>query len=125
MDRYSPLKYRGRNKNNEKSAGIELFYTIRTHELKTWSEYFESMVLEEKNFEVRKNDRNFKVGNYLLLKEWNPESEEYTGREVFRKIEYILKGGQFGIEEGYIVMGLSDILFYNNEFENLNTRSKQ
>lgn len=78
------------------------------HELKTWPEYFESILSGDKTFEVRKNDRDFKVGDIISLKEWNPATGIYTGRESQRRISYILTGGQFGIEERYVVMGLSE-----------------
>lgn len=77
-----------------------------THELKTWPSYFNSVMNGIKPFEVRKADRDFKIGDVLLLKEWNPTTERYTGAVCTRQVCYILKGGQFGIESGYVVMGL-------------------
>ena len=41
-----------------------------------------------KLFEIRKNDRNFQVGDVLLLKEW--DNIKYTGREVGAMVRYIL-----------------------------------
>ena len=38
------------------------------HELKTYSEYFKAVISGEKPFEIRKNDRNFKVGDYIALR---------------------------------------------------------
>lgn len=78
------------------------------HALKTWPEYFEAVAERGKTFEVRKNDRPFKVGELLILQEWDNVKQEYTGDEIEREITYILKGGQFGIEEGYVVMGLKE-----------------
>lgn len=49
------------------------------HELKTLPEYFQAVKEKRKPFEVRKNDRNFKVGDSLYLREWT--GEEYTGRK--------------------------------------------
>ncbi len=74
------------------------------HELKTTSKYFQEMFMCHKTFEVRKNDRNFQNGDTLILKEWN--GEQYTGRMMARTVNYILEGGQFGIEEGYVVMSI-------------------
>jgi patatin-like phospholipase/acyl hydrolase len=76
------------------------------HELKTWPEHFEVMRRGEKTFEVRKNDRDFKVGDFLHLLEWNPKTKKYTGRDLIRPVKHILLGGQFGIELGYIVMSI-------------------
>lgn len=78
----------------------------KIHLLKTWPEYFEQIFMGRKTFEVRKNDRDFNTGDTLILKEWNPQSGEYTGRELARGVGFILHGNSFGIEEGYCVMSL-------------------
>ena len=77
------------------------------HELKTWKEYFEEVFMGRKTFEVRKNDRNFQKGDILILKEWDNENQEYTGRQMARGISYILNGGQFGVENGFVVIALA------------------
>ena len=85
------------------------------HELKTHPQYFSMVYDGTKKFEVRKNDRNYQLGDELLLKEFVPQGyyedgtqgEYYTGRIIQSRIDYILNGGQFGIEEGYCVMSLS------------------
>lgn len=79
------------------------------HELKTWKEFFVMVFCDSKKFELRKNDRDFKLSDELLLKEWDNEKQEYTGRILHRRIDYILKGGQFGLEEGYVIMGISKV----------------
>lgn len=76
------------------------------HELKTWPEYFKEVVRGAKNFEVRKDDRNFSIGDTLILREWNPSTENYTGVITNKKITYIMSGGRFGIEEGYVILSL-------------------
>ena len=80
------------------------------HELKTWPQYFAEIYCSLKMFEVRKSDRDFKVGDLLVLREYDPVIQEYTGRIIPVCITYILPGGQFGIEGGYCVMGLSNII---------------
>lgn len=77
-----------------------------THELKTWPEYFRAIVSGRKTFEVRKADRFFDVGDLLILKEFDPETKEYTGKLITKEISYIFPGGQFGITLGYVVMGI-------------------
>lgn len=76
------------------------------HELKTWNEYFEEIFMGHKTFEVRKADRPFSTGDTLILKEWDPDKETYTGRQLARNVGYVLKGGQFGVEDGFVVMSL-------------------
>ena len=77
-----------------------------THELKTWIPYYKAVVGGVKQFEVRKDDRKFKEGDILHLREWDNTLKEYTGRGTKRKIRYILKGGAFGVQKGYVIMGL-------------------
>lgn len=79
------------------------------HELKTHPQYFRRLFEGSKNFEVRKNDRDFQIGDTLKLKEWDPVTEQYTERIEFRHVTYILHGGQFGIELGYCVMSLTHV----------------
>lgn len=78
----------------------------KIHNLKVWPEFYKYVSTGEKPFEVRLDDRNFKVGDGLWLKEYNPKKESYTGNKVYRIITYKLKGGQFGIQEGFCVLGL-------------------
>ena len=79
-----------------------------THDLKTLPEYFAAVESGVKNFEVRRNDRNYQVGDKLEL--YNSVSENFYGAEfVERWVTYVLPGGQFGIEPGFVVMGLSEV----------------
>lgn len=82
----------------------------KIHDLKILPEYFESIIAGDKTFEVRLNDRNYKKGDLLLLKEWSND-EGYTGRKTIKSIGYIFYGGQYGIEETYCVFGLKKAIF--------------
>lgn len=75
------------------------------HELKTWPEYFDSIVSLRKMFEVRINDRKFRVGDGLIVREWNPLLEKYTGRVEKRIITYVSDGIQ-GTCPDYVVLSL-------------------
>lgn len=79
------------------------------HELKTWPEYFEAVKDGSKRFEARKNDRDYQSGDAVRLREYDPEKQEYTGRDMFRRIGYVLHGGGFGLEEGYVVFSLGGL----------------
>ncbi|WP_372640216.1 ASCH/PUA domain-containing protein [Ancylomarina sp.] len=81
-----------------------------THNLKIYPEYFVEVLLETKPFEVRKNDQDFKIGDTLHLLEYCPEEKKFTGDSCARKVSYVLKGGSFGIEKGYVVLGLQNEL---------------
>lgn len=79
-----------------------------THELKTINPFFEQVWRGNKTFEVRKNDRDFQVGDELLLKEYFQETDTY-GRALEILVSYVLYGGQYGIEEGFCVLGFGGI----------------
>lgn len=80
---------------------------VRFHELKVWPEFYEAIREGVKTFEIRKDDRGFRIGDELYLREWCPKKQNYTGARSRRWITYILKGGQFGLEPGYVALGLS------------------
>ena len=81
-----------------------------THELKILPGYFSDIMFDNKNFEIRKNDRDYHVGDKLILKEWKPDQHIYTGNEITATVNYIHYGnGDFGLAEGYCVMGLTEI----------------
>ena len=76
---------------------------MTVHELKQQPRYFDCVVDGSKTFEVRKNDRDYKVGDYLLLREWSVAGL-YSGRETLVKITYILDSPDY-CKEGYVVLG--------------------
>ena len=78
---------------------------MRVHELKLVQPFFDDVFENRKEFEIRKNDRNFQVGDRLKLVEFPFQEPE---RFILKDIKYILKGGQFGIEKGYIILGLKE-----------------
>ena len=58
------------------------------HKLKILPQYFEDKLKGIKNWEIRNNDRPFKVDDILQLEEWSDETG-YTGRllqEYIKKI---------------------------------------
>ena len=95
------------------------------HELKTWPEYFKAVVEGRKTFEIRQNDRDYKVGDTLNLREfrpckkcngrgiysdgyerWNcckPPHGRYTGKKQEVTVTYITGYGQ---PDNQIVMGI-------------------
>ena len=76
------------------------------HQLKTLPEYFEAVRKGDKTFELRENDRDFKVGDYLALNEW--DGEKYTGRSQLVKVTYILDPNEvMTCEDGFAILGLN------------------
>ena len=62
---------------------------------KVWPEYFDAIVSGKKKYELRLNDFEIKEGDALILEEWSPKTEKYTGRKVEKKVTYV---GKFKID---------------------------
>lgn len=79
----------------------------RQHRLKTWREYYAAVISGEKTFEVRLDDRHYEVGDELHLFDFDQTSDGVSFHgSCLCDVTYVLKGGQFGIEQGYVVMGI-------------------
>ncbi len=78
----------------------------KVHNLKCWPEYFKEIAEGRKLFEVRKNDRDYKVWDILHLQEYSPSTGNYTGQFIHMQVTFILDGGIFGVSEGFVVMSL-------------------
>jgi hypothetical protein len=87
------------------------------HQLKTWDVYFDAVKRGEKTFEVRRDDRGFQKGDTLellrceksRLGSWEVQYKAMTRTPehvLHMEITYVLTGGQFGIEPGFVVMGI-------------------
>ncbi|RYG63647.1 DUF3850 domain-containing protein, partial [bacterium] len=50
----------------------------KVHDLKTQPEPFQAVWSGRKNFELRQNDRDFAMGDILLLREFDPKTQTYT-----------------------------------------------
>lgn len=80
------------------------------HQLKIEKEYFRRIVSGRKTFEVRKNDRNFRAGDYLGLNEIksaniiNGESKE-TGNFILVKVLEVFEDSRF-LKDGYVIMSI-------------------
>lgn len=82
----------------------------RIHDLKILPEYFEQVARRYKTFEVRKNDRNFKVGDLVELREWT-EEKGYTGKGVIAEITYILDNKDY-CKDGLIIFSINVFKHY-------------
>jgi hypothetical protein len=91
------------------------------HDLKCDPGPFEATRKGRKPFEVRFDDRGFKNGDVLRLrehiradarsgftdKEWRPEG--YTGRELFMEVTYIIRAPRYGLRDKWCVMATREI----------------
>ena len=58
---------------------------------KTWPEQFEAIMSGKKKFDLRLNEFEAKEGDTLVLEEYNPDSGQYTGRKLEKRISYVFK----------------------------------
>lgn len=75
----------------------------KTHELKIQTDYFNAIINKSKTFEIRKDDRDFKVGDTLLLAEYDPKTQTYSGYHISREVTYITDYAQ---KDNYVVMAI-------------------
>lgn len=78
------------------------------HLLKCWPQFMPRIASGQKTFEIRKNDRDYQVGDTLRLYEHNPDTDiqwDYHGRhpQIRAEIIYISQAYQ---KDGYVVLGI-------------------
>ncbi len=82
------------------------------HDLKCWPVFFKDIATGRKAFEIRNNDRDYRVDDYLLLREWDPSKERYSEHVALVKVTAVLTHDDFVIDsiqlipEGVAVMGI-------------------
>lgn len=82
----------------------------KRHEIKCLSNYFEQVWQGMKGFELRKNDRDYCIGDIVELHEIDA-NENYTDRVVTVVITYVLKDcHQYGLQDGFCIFGWNPAL---------------
>lgn len=81
---------------------------MTVHDLKISERWFDAVANGIKRCEIRRADRDFKVGDTLLLKEIR---YDYTVRTIEAKILHIVTYEEFpeGIREGYCLLSIEVI----------------
>lgn len=92
----------------------------RVHRLKCWPQFYAKVRTNEKRYEIRKDDRDFQVGDYLDLSEWDPHHADFpgpgdamvmgahTGRSLMRRVSYLMRDFP-GLAPGYVLMSIAPI----------------
>lgn len=84
------------------------------HALKIYPEYFDLIRKGKKRFELRKNDRDFHVEDFLALNEW--DGERYTGRSIMVKVIYMMNPNDVMTCQGdYALMSITIIGNFDRE----------
>ncbi len=82
------------------------------HICKSWPAYFQAIKRGDKTHDLRKMDRDFKVGDTILLQEYDPFTGKYTGQECTVEITYITSNetpcafSSAVLENGYCILSL-------------------
>lgn len=77
------------------------------HSLKTHPAEFQATKRGLKLAEFRLDDRDYQVGDVLILEEWDPETRKYTNDVLWAIVQHIQRGGKFGIPDGYVMMSIA------------------
>ncbi len=77
---------------------------MTVHELKCWPDYFRAVKREAKTFDLRLNDRHYRVGDTVILKEYDPMTKKYSGLVCRRSVSYVLRKFD-GLLPGYVILG--------------------
>ncbi|EDW2791981.1 DUF3850 domain-containing protein [Salmonella enterica] len=77
---------------------------MTTHNLKIWPEHFKAVVYGLKRAELRKNDRDYKVGDWLELWEWDQVAALYTGNVIDAHILHVVDVGAW--LPGYVMLSI-------------------
>lgn len=84
------------------------------HDLKSWPRFFTAIMAGEKQYDLRDiRDRDFKIGQVVRLREWDPNGAGYTGRHLLMRITYITDRNHpcalssMALDKGTAILGLS------------------
>jgi len=75
------------------------------HQLKIYPDYWDEIANGKKTFEVRKNDRGYKLNDRLVFHKYNPGLKEYVDDDdiLICRVTYITDLSRIGIE-GFVGM---------------------
>ena len=86
--------------------------TVRkVHWLKCWEEQYDAVARGEKHHEVRRSDRDYRVGDHLVLRRWSAAKGAYTAPHSAIRVEvtHLTSGGQFGLPADACVMSIAHV----------------
>lgn len=82
----------------------------KEHKIKIKKRYYDAVLKGEKTFEIRKNDRDYNVGDII---NFIPIADDcdmiLPHNQTSYKVTYVFHGGEYGLEEGYCVFGIAPV----------------
>lgn len=91
------------------------------HVLKIWPPHFEHIRNGERRFDIRRNDRRFRVGDVIKFSEFIPSEiggdDTFTGRHCFMRIRFIHnpepgRDPDCGLVSGYVGLDLDPVVLH-------------
>lgn len=83
------------------------YFRMTRHNLKCHPEYFHAMAVGAKTFDVRRDDRGYRVGDQVQMEEYDLDNGP-TGRVLLRKITYVLR--HFApVHHDFVVLSLAEV----------------
>lgn len=87
------------------ARGLVVITAKNVHELKTTQPHFDDVRTGVKKVDIRMDDRGFRVGDMLVLREYDASDGTYSGRVIKAKIVHILAGFK-GLAPGYVALSI-------------------
>ena len=82
--------------------------TTKTHKLKILETFADDVYIDNKNFEIRKNDKNYQKGDTIKFtcvdKQGNTLARNISDK--IYEITYVLNG--YGLKNGFVVLGIKE-----------------
>ncbi len=73
-------------------------------EIRIQSVYFKEILKGNLTFLVRCDNKNYKVGDVIRLKE--SEINKFTGKSTLRRVSFVSKRNEFALEPSFTVLSL-------------------
>lgn len=84
-----------------------LAMTNKTHDIKAWPHFFDALERGDKNFEIRRNDRAYAVGDTLRIRKYDPSFGLYGEPPLLFVVTYVMTDEDFpAIMPGFVIMGI-------------------
>jgi len=84
----------------------------RIHELKIWPSEFVMLKNFTKRYEIRRADRDYQVGDTVILREWDPTTGQYSGNACRAEIIHLTPPEKWGLPADLCVLGINVKYFH-------------
>ena len=81
---------------------------MRVHNLKILNDFADAVVMGDKTFEIRENDRGYQKGDYIkfqAIDKGGTPNQHYINEKLYL-ITFVMNG--WGIKNGYVVLGIKE-----------------